>query len=51
MANLKTGLQLLAITAVAIGITYEVMTKAPLGYLLITGGALVFAISTKIGRG
>jgi len=50
MKNLKTGLQLLAIAAVAIGITFEFMTGAHLGYVLITGGALVFAISTKIGR-
>lgn len=51
MANLKTGLQLLSIVVVSIGIAYEVVTGAHLGYVLVTGGALVFAISTKVKRG
>lgn len=44
----KTLLQISSIVAVVVGITYEVMTGAHLGYILITGGALLFAISTKI---
>ena len=48
MSNLKTAIQLLSIVMVAAGITYEVMAGAHLGYVLITAGALVFAISTKI---
>ena len=50
MSKLKTAIQLLSIVMVASGITYEVMTRAPLGYVLITAGALVFAISTKIRK-
>jgi len=45
---LKTLLQISSIVAVTAGITYEVTAGAHLGYILITGGALVFAISTKI---
>jgi len=51
MGKLKPAVQILAIVMVSSGITYEVITGAHLGYVLITGGALAFAISTKIGRG
>lgn len=44
----KALLQISAIVAVSAGITFEIMTGAPFGYVLITAGALVFAISTKI---
>jgi len=50
MGNLKVAVQIVAIVMVASGITYEIMAGAHLGYVLITGGALVFAISTKIRR-
>lgn len=50
MIHLKTGVQLLAIVTVSVGITYEIMAGAHLGYVLVTGGALAFAISTKIER-
>ncbi|MBA7521499.1 hypothetical protein ES705_13606 [subsurface metagenome] len=48
MEKLKPAIQLLSIAMVAAGITYEIMTGAHLGYILITAGALAFAISTKI---
>ena len=48
MHTLRAALQLTSIIAVAVGITYEAMTGAHLGYMLVTGGALLFAISTKI---
>lgn len=51
MDKVKAGTQLVAIAMVAGGIVYEVMTGAHLGYVLITVGALVFAISTKIRKG
>lgn len=47
---MKTAVQLVSIATVASGITYEVLTGAHLGYVLITLGALVFAISTKMRR-
>ncbi|MBA7518427.1 hypothetical protein ES705_10497 [subsurface metagenome] len=47
---MKAAIQLISIAMVAAGITFEVMTGAHLGYILITGGALVFAISTKIKK-
>ncbi|GAJ07652.1 unnamed protein product [marine sediment metagenome] len=50
MTKLKTAIQLISITMVAAGITFEIMTGAHLGYILITGGALAFAISTKIKK-
>ena len=50
MGKVKTATQLLAIVMVAAGITFELMTGAHLGYVLITAGALVFAISTKIKK-
>ena len=50
MEKLKPALQLLSIAMVAVGITYESMTGAHLGYILITAGALAFAISTKIKK-
>lgn len=48
MSNAKTVVQLGAIIIVAAGIIFELRTGAHLGYVLITGGALAFAISTKI---
>lgn len=48
MLTLKIAVQIVAIVAVTIGITYEVLAGAHLGYVLITGGALAFGISTKI---
>ena len=50
MGKIKAAIQLLAIVMVAAGITFEVMTGAHLGYVLITVGALIFAISTKIKK-
>ena len=50
MTKVKTAIQLAAIAVVAAGITYEAMTGAHLGYVLITAGALAFAISTKIKK-
>ena len=50
MEKLKPAIQLIAIVMVAVGIAYEVMTGAHLGYVLITVGALVFGISTKIKK-
>lgn len=50
MGKIKVAIQTLSIVMVAAGIIFELITGAPLGYLLITGGALVFAISTKIRR-
>lgn len=48
---MKIAVQLLAISMVASGITFEVITGAHLGYVLITVGALAFAISTKMKTG
>ena len=48
MHTLRAALQLTSIIAVSVGITFEIMTGAPVGYVLVTGGALVFAISTKL---
>lgn len=45
---MKSLVQLTSIIAVSAGITFEIMTGAHVGYVLVTGGALVFAISTKI---
>ena len=50
MEKLKPAIQLIAIVMVAAGITYEIMAGAHLGYIIITVGALVFAISTKIKK-
>ena len=50
MGKVKAAIQLIAIVMVAAGITYELMAGAHLGYILITSGALVFAISTKIKK-
>jgi len=46
--TVKLAVQVFAIIAVTIGITYEVMAGAHIGYVLITAGALAFAVSTKI---
>jgi len=51
MRTVKTAIQLVSIAMVAGGITYEIMTGAHVGYVLITAGALVFAISTKVREG
>ena len=51
MSTVKAAIQLLAIAMVAAGITVELMTGGHIGYVLITSGALVFAISTKIKGG
>lgn len=48
MEKIKVLIQLIAIITVGAGITYEVVAGAHVGYILITVGALVFAISTKI---
>jgi len=45
---MKAAIQLISITMVGAGIAFEVITGAHLGYILITAGALAFAISTKI---
>ena len=50
MEKIKPAIQLIAIVMVVAGIAYEVTTGAHLGYILITAGALVFAISTKIKK-
>ena len=51
MSTVKAAIQLVAIIMVAAGITVELMTGGHIGYVLITSGALVFAISTKIKGG
>lgn len=50
MGTIKAAVQFSAIIVVSAGITLEVLTGAHLGYVLITVGALVFAISTKIKK-
>ena len=50
MTTLKSAIQLISIAMVGAGIAFEVITGAHLGYILITGGALAFAISTKIKK-
>ena len=45
---MRIALQIIAIAAVASGLTFEVMAGAHLGFVLITLGALAFGISTKI---
>ncbi len=50
MTTLKPAIQLISIAMVGAGIAFEVLTGAHLGYILITAGALVFAISTKIKK-
>lgn len=51
MHNIKALIQVASIVTVAGGIVFEILTGAPMGYVLITVGALVFAISTKLRRG
>ena len=48
---MKTLVQVTAISVVVGGIIYEIYSGADLGYVLITFGALVFAISTKMEKG
>jgi len=43
-----SGIQLAGMIAVIAGIIYEVITKAHIGFFMITAGSLVFAIGTKI---
>lgn len=50
MGKIKAGIQLLAVAMVGGGIVFEVVTGAHAGYVLITSGALIFAISTKIQK-
>ena len=45
---MKTILQTICVTIVAMGIVIEVHYGADLGFLLITAGGLAFGISTKI---
>jgi len=46
--NWGTGVQFAGMIAVVAGIIYEIITKAHIGFFLITAGSLVFAIGTKI---
>ena len=41
------GLQVWCITLCSIGIVIELITGANMGFILITVGSLIFAISTK----
>lgn len=50
MGTVKPAIQLAAIAMVAAGIIFEYLTGAHFGYVLITAGALAFAISTKIRK-
>lgn len=50
MGKVKAAIQLLSIAMVGGGIVFEYMTGAHLGYVLVTTGALAFAISTKIKK-
>lgn len=43
-------LQALCVILVVSGLSYEYMTNAGLGHLLITSGSLVFAISVKLKK-
>ena len=43
-----TAVQFAGMIAVIAGIIYEVITKAHIGFFMITAGSLVFAIGTKI---
>lgn len=42
---------MLAIVCVTVGVVYEIYSGAHLGYVLVTFGALTFAISTKMEKG
>lgn len=48
--NFKTMLQTACVIAVSLGIIIELIYHADVGFTLITGGGLAFAISTKINR-
>lgn len=39
--------QIVGIIVISIGIIIELVTRASMGYVLITGGSLAFAIGTK----
>ncbi len=43
-------LQIICIIATALGIYVEITLGADWGYLLITGGSLIFAISVKLTK-
>jgi uncharacterized protein (DUF983 family) len=43
-------LQIVCISAVSVGLWIEVTYQADWGYILITGGSLVFAISVKLAK-
>ena len=47
----KAAIQLVAIAMMGAGITYEIAAGAHLGYILITAGAVVAFISTKVKGG
>lgn len=40
--------QWVGIACIITGIVYEVRTKAHWGYVLVTGGSLIFAVATKL---
>ncbi len=48
--NISWGgfIQLAGVVVVSSGLTYEIIYKAALGFILITLGSLIFAIGTKI---
>lgn len=50
MGKIKAAIQLLSIAMVGGGIVFELHTGAHLGFVFITAGALIFAISTKIKK-
>ena len=47
----KAVIQLTAIAMMGAGVTYEIIAGAHLGFILITVGALVAFISTKVKGG
>jgi hypothetical protein len=42
------GTQIISLCALGVGIGIEIILRAEIGYLLITIGATVFAVATKI---
>lgn len=50
MIYLIIALQVVCILITGAGIYIELSLGADIGYLLITGGALIFAISTKLTK-
>jgi len=47
---MKEALQTLCVVAISFGIIIEACYEAHMGFILITGGSLAFAISTKINK-